>query len=197
MRAFIAALLLPSLAWPCVPLIDKQYWAAPTPLVAIEARAAEKDWQNVIRWVGMATGGPDFMKLSAVERRRVRELGARAELKLHRYAKAVEQLTTLQREAKNDAVDQVLLEATLRQAEFNETNDREAVRAAWSRAQAGGADEDLRVALVLQLRRGGRAEDAKALCSELQKSSVGAEAKSVCAGPVPKTRPVERLGGCS
>lgn len=137
------------------------------------------------------------MKLSAVERRRVRELGARAELKLHRYAKAVEQLTTLQREAKNDAVDQVLLEATLRQAEFNETNDREAVRAAWSRAQAGGADEDLRVALVLQLRRGGRAEDAKALCSELQKSSVGAEAKSVCAGPVPKARPVERLGGCS
>lgn len=191
MRVFLASLvLIPMLAWPCVPLIDKLLWRDPTRVAAIEQRYAEKDFENVVRWVQMTTAEREFMKLSAVDRRRVRELGARAELKLHRYAKAIEQLTTLSQEAPNDSVNEVLLEATLRQAEFNETVDRDAVRTAWSRPSSS---EELRVALVLQLRRGGRVEDAKTLCKDL----VSAEGKAACAGPVPKARPVERLGGCS
>lgn len=191
MRALLAMLmLLPLLAWPCVPVIDKLLWRDPTRVAAIEQRFAEKDFENVVRWVRMTTAEQEFMKLSAVERRRVRELGARAELKLHRYARAIEQLTALSQEATNDSVDQALLEATLRQAELNETVDRDAVRAAWSRSTS---EEALRVALVLQLRRGGRVEDVKTLCKDL----VSPEGKAACAGPVPKARPVERLGGCS
>lgn len=190
--------LVPMLAWPCAPLIDREFWSAESPLAAIEQRFAEKDWDNVLRWVAKLPSHEKSKRLPRLEQRRIRELAARAAIKVGRYREAAHRLTALLVEAPDPALQERLLEAQLRQAELDGTLDQAGVNDASKRSSDQSASVDLRVALVPQLHRAGQAKDAATLCRDLERlEPENAEVKSACSAKPPRPRGPSPLGGCS
>lgn len=191
--------LVAMVAWPCTEAPDRRYLEAENLRVAIEERAADRDWVNVFKWAASAQHDHRNALLANGEQRRIRELGAVAALRLGRSALAIEQLKALLAEASEPALEARLLEAQLGQAESENTIDELALNAAARRLRDGKADVDLQVALVPQLRRAGRKELMSTVCRDLERlEPQNPDVKRACsASPQPPKETVSlRLGGC-
>lgn len=192
--------LVPMLAWPCTQVPDRRYSHAENLRVAIEERFTERDWATTFQWATKAQNDDRTRRLPMAEQRRIRELGARAAIRLGRYTNAIEQLKALVAEANEPALEARLLEAQLSQAESTDALDEQSVNAAARQLRDGKADVDLQVALVPQLRRAKRVELVTTVCRDLERlEPSNVDVKRVCSGaPQPAKPPAPRqLGGCT
>jgi hypothetical protein len=204
-RALVAvAVLAPALALPCAPLgeDDRPLWAAPTPLVAVEDAWSRGEYRTVSRWVALAVDSNEVRGLEHWQRRRFRELGARAQLKLGNFSAAAMELRRLVDELPDSTLELRRDEVRAREAESTGRVDENAVKNLETAWRAKKADADELGALAAQLFRAKREEQGKAVCADLvSRAPTHPDVSAVCEKPAapqaPSRAALRNLKPCS